>query len=455
MGQEKILYFDCSSGISGDMTLSALIGLDVDKEQFLAELAKLHLDGYRIEFETVERNAVRANHVKVVLTDTAHGHRNSHEHFGEHGHCHEHHGEHDHEHGHEHREGALAGHSHGHHEWEEAQIHHHEHRSFRDICEMISESDLTEDVKSLSLRIFTRVAEAEAKVHGKVIDEVHFHEVGAVDSIVDIVGCAILICMIKPDRVCSSVVSDGCGFIRCQHGLLSVPVPAVSEIFAVSKTIMRQIDVETELVTPTGAAIIAELSESYGTMPEMEIEKIGWGAGTKILPIPNVLKVYMGSCPNSGSRSEDENESDTDRRTLLTDEIAVLETNLDDCSGEMLGYAMNKLLGAGALDVFYTPIFMKKNRPAYRLTVLAKPEDEREMEELIFCHTTTIGIRRRREERSILKREKDTVQTPYGELEIKKVSVDGNERNYPEYESAVKLAEKYDVPLREIYTKIE
>lgn len=415
MEQKKILYFECSSGISGDMTLGALLDLGVDKEEFLTELEKLHLDGYRIEFETVKRNMVRANHVKVVLTESGH----------------EQHGEYHH--------GADE----EHHDWEEALSHHHEHRSFREIRRLIEDSGLAEDVKDLALRIFMRVAAAEAKVHGKPIGEVHFHEVGAVDSIVDIVGCAILICMIKPDKICASIVQEGHGFITCQHGILAVPVPAVSEILAASDAVVKQIDIETELVTPTGAAIITELAESYGMMPQMKIEKIGWGAGTKILAIPNVLKVYLGS------------QREELKQTAPGDEIAVLETNLDDCSGEMLGYAMEKLLSAGALDVFYTPIFMKKNRPAYKLTVLTKTEDTAKMENLIFRHTTTIGIRRRRETRSILERKKEVVQTSYGELEVKRVILEETQRQYPEYESAVMLAEKNKVPLREIYTEAE
>lgn len=402
MKEKKILYFECSSGISGDMTLGALLDLGLDKEEFLSEIGKLKLSGYRMEFETVERNGVRANHVNVMLT------------------------------GHDHAR--------------------HEHRSFRDIRKMIEESQLKEDVKDLALRIFTRVARAEAKVHGKPVDEVHFHEVGAVDSIVDIVGSAILVRMLNPDEIYASVVQDGHGFINCQHGLLSVPVPAVSEIFAASGTMVRQIDVETELVTPTGAAIIAELAESYGPMPVMKLEKIGWGAGTKILAIPNVLKVYLGSGEGEESGSRTQREADAKaKRWAAQDEITVLETNLDDSTGEMMGYAMERLLEAGALDVFYTPIFMKKNRPAYKLTVLAEAGEEEKLEELIFTHTTTIGIRKRREQRSILKREKASVQTPFGKLEVKRVKTPEGEETYPEYESGVKLAKSEQVPLKKIY----
>ena len=424
--REKILYFDCSAGISGDMTLGALIDLGADKKVFLTELEKLHLEGYEIAFETTQRNAITATHVNVILTgqEQAHDHTHIHEHIHDHGHTHEH--DHEHTHGHEH----SHDHEHG-----------HFHRSFRDIHQMIQNSELSKEVKDLSLRIFTRVARAEAKVHHKDMEEVQFHEVGAVDSIVDIVGSAILITMLKPDRICASVVQDGHGFVHCQHGMLSVPVPAVCEIFAESDALIRQIDVDTELVTPTGAAIISELADSFGTMPVMTIDKIGWGAGTKILKIPNLLKVTLGY-----------QETVSDNYTEQ-DEIMVLETNLDDCTGEMLGAAMEILMENGALDAFYTPIFMKKNRPAWCLTVLARPEDTEKMERLIFLHTTTIGIRRHLDQRRILKREKAVVPTAYGELQVKRVVLEDGYRDYPEYESAKKLAVETGKPLWEILKK--
>lgn len=413
---KKILYFDCASGISGNMTLGALLDLGADREAFLKELEKLGVEGYQVQITETEKNSIRATHVEVVVEgeepDGSHGHS---------GHDH-----HEHEHHHE------GGHTHA-----------HPHRNFVDIRALIAHSDLSENVKELSLRIFKRVAQAEAKVHGKTLDEVYFHEVGAVDSIVDIVGCAILIDQIRPDAVYASVVQEGHGFVRCQHGLLSVPVPATSEIFAASEAKMKQIDIEGELVTPTGAAIIAELAERFGTMPEMKTERIGWGAGTKNLSIPNILKVYQGF-------TEEEHTN-----WMQSDEIMVLETNLDDCSGEMMGYAMEKLMQAGALDVSFAPIVMKKNRPAYRMTVLIKPEQEMLMERLMFTYTTTIGIRKHLEKRSILKREKVSVTTAAGELEAKKVYLEDSVRVYPEYQSAVQLAEKQKKSLWEIYRSYE
>lgn len=402
MTGEKILYFDCASGISGDMTLGALLDLGADAGQFMEELKKLPLHGYEIKIGETQKNGIRARCVEVVADEAEQQVHTD-------GHCH----------------GDPHGHTHG-----------HPHRTYADIRRMIGQSALPEETKDLAQRIFRRVAEAEAKVHGKPAEDVHFHEVGAVDSIIDIVGCAILINMIRPHHIYASALHDGHGFVNCRHGLLAVPVPATTEILAAAGAHLQQIDVEGELVTPTGAAIIAELAESFGVMPAMKIERAGWGAGAKDLPIPNILKIYQGSAL---PRAEG-------------DEIAVLEANIDDCTGEMLGYAMDALMAAGALDVSYVPIFMKKNRPAYRLTVLARPEDEETLKHLIFRHTTTIGIRRRREKRSVLTREPVTVDTPYGKLKAKKVMVDGAARLYPEYESAVEAAQQSGKSLWEIYS---
>ena len=251
----KTLYFDCSSGISGNMTLGALLEIVGNENYLIEELKKLKVDGYKIEISKKIKNGITGTYVDVILQEEhSHGHNHDHEHE-----------------------------------------HHHEHRNLNDVYSIINNSTMDEKSKDLVKRIFERVAKAEAKVHNKTLEEVHFHEVGAIDSIVDIVGTAILINKINPDRIISSIVNDGYGFIECAHGTMSVPVPATSEIFANSKVKFRQIDVDTELVTPTGAAIIAELAEEFTTLPAMVTEKIGWGAGFKDLKIPNVLKVYYGN----------------------------------------------------------------------------------------------------------------------------------------------------------------
>lgn len=402
----KTLYFDCSSGISGNMTLGALLEIVGDENYLLEELKKLNVDGYKIEISKQVKNGITGTYVDVILE-------------------HEHH-HHDHEHEYEHNHNPEHDHGHEHH-------HHHEHRNLYDVNNIIDNSSLDENTKALAKRIFLRVAKAESKVHNKPLDEVHFHEVGAIDSIVDIVGTAILINKINPDKVIASVVNDGYGFIECAHGTMAVPVPATSEIFAASNVKFRQIDIDTELVTPTGAAIIAELVEDFTTLPAMVTEKIGWGTGSKNLKIPNVLKVYYGEI-------QEENQN-----------FVVMETNVDDCSGEILGYTSEKLFANGALDVFYTPIYMKKNRPAYRLSVACRKEDMFKLQNIIFKETTTIGIRYRFESRTELGREFVEIDTKYGKIRAKKVTNNGETYVYPEYESMKKIAEENNIPLKELY----
>lgn len=393
----KTLYFDCSSGISGNMTLGALLEIVGDEKYLLEELKKLNIDGYKIEISKQVKNGITGTYVNVIL---------------EHEHHHSHEDEHEHHH-HEH--------------------HHYEHRNLNDVNNIIDNSSLDNNTKDLAKRIFLRVAKAESKVHNKPLDEVHFHEVGAIDSIVDIVGTAILINKINPDKIISSIVNDGYGFIECAHGTMAVPVPATSEIFANSNVKFRQIDIDTELVTPTGAAIIAELAEDFITLPAMVTEKIGWGTGTKDLKIPNVLKVYFGEIQEN------------------SENFVVMETNIDDCSGEILGYTSEKLFENGALDVFYTPIFMKKNRPAYRLSVACRKEDMFKLQNIIFKETTTIGIRYRFENRTELGREFIEIDTKYGKIKAKKVTNNGETYVYPEYESMKKIAEEKNIPLKELY----
>ena len=380
----KTLYFDCSSGISGNMTLGALIEIVGDENYLINELKKLNVDGYHIEISKKVKNGITGTYVDVIL---------------------------------EHE-------------------HHHEHRNLDDVNKIIDNSSLDEKVKELAKKIFIRVANAESKVHNKPLEEVHFHEVGAIDSIIDIVGTAILINKINPEKVISSVVNDGHGFIECAHGMMSVPVPATSEIFAASNVKFKQIDIDTELVTPTGAAIIAELAEEFTALPEMTVEKIGWGTGSKELKIPNVLKVYCGEVERP------------------PEDIVVMETNIDDSTGELLGYTQELLFKNYALDVFFTPIFMKKNRPAYRLTVVCKKEDMRNLQRIIFRETTTIGIRYRYEYRTVLKRKMIELDTEYGKIKAKKVTNGEETYIYPEYESVKEIAEKNGRPLKELY-KIE
>lgn len=402
----KVLYFDCSSGICGNMTLGALLEIINDETYFLNEIKKLNVDGYKIEISKKDSYGINGTYVNVIVDgkdEYGHVHHLEHEH--------EHHHDHDHEHD-----------------------HHHEHRNLNDVNKIIDDSKLDDKTKELAKDIFLKVAKAESKVHGKPLDEVHFHEVGAIDSIIDIVGTAILINKINPDVIYSSVVNEGHGFIECAHGRMSVPVPATSEIFAAENVRFRQVDVDTELVTPTGAAIISSLAKDYTVMPEMKLEKVGFGAGFKDIGYSNLLKVYYG-------------ESDSPKS-----DIYVIETNIDDSNGEELGYTMEKLFEAGARDAFYTPIFMKKNRPAYKLDVICVKEDLDNLLEIIFRETTTIGARYYRVDRAELKREEVEIETKHGKIKGKKITTPKGETYiYPEYESMKKIAEEKGIPLKELY----
>ena len=405
----KTLYFDCSSGICGNMVLGALTDILGDDMYLIHELEKLNVDGYKVEISKKLSHGITGTYVNVIVDGV-----------DEYGHVH-----------------YLNSDNHNEHEHNDAHFHH-EHRNLADVNKIIDDSDLDNRVKDLAKRIFLRVAMAESKVHGKSLEDVHFHEVGAIDSIVDIVGTAILVCKINPDKIISSVVNEGHGFIECAHGTMSVPVPATSEIFANSKVKFRQIDVDTELVTPTGAAIIAELADDFRTIPEMTVSKVGWGAGTKELTIPNILKVYLGDFEESGNPSKFN--------------MYVIETNIDDSTGEELGYAMEKLFANGALDVFYTSIFMKKNRPAYRLEVICKEQDLVKLQNVIFKETTTIGVRYYKVDRTELTREFVEVDTKYGKIKAKKVVIpNGDIFVYPEYDSLRDCAVKNGIAIKELY----
>jgi len=391
----KTLYFDCFSGISGDMTLAALIDLGIDKDLLISELQKLNLAGWKIEFSNVAKHGIGAKQIDVILD--------------EHTHHHSHH--------HSHKE------------------HSHSHRTMADIALLIDNSSISEKAKDLAKRIFMRLAIAEAKIHGTTPDKVHFHEVGAVDSIIDIVSAAICLDILSPDRIYSSVLRDGYGFTKCQHGTIPVPVPAVVEMLATRGVNFRQTDIEGELLTPTGAAIILETAESFGTMPEMKILKTGYGAGKKDFSIPNVLRVVWGETSES----------------LHSDSITIIETNIDDTTPEILGYVMEKLFEAGAKDVFFTPIYMKKHRPATQLTVLCDEAQTPRMEQILFTETSTIGLRKYQAQRTCLPREIVKAATPYGEVQAKKVSFDSTTRLALEYDDARRLAREKNVPLIEIY----
>ena len=453
----KILYFDCATGISGNMAIGALLEI-CDGEQYLRdELAKLEVPGYQLNVIKRDSHGIDGTYVEVLEANTGipvdaihdgnknvgssatlglhHGHTHSHHHELDSSPEHHSHG-HYHDHNHDH---SLDNHCHNHQDDNDNNHNHnYVHRTYADIKQIIEGSGITEAAKDLSRSMFQKVAAAEAAVHGKPIDEVHFHEVGAIDSIVDIVSVAILMDYIKPDRVISSVVSDGYGTIKCAHGVLSVPVPATSMIYKNEHIRFKQIEVPTELVTPTGAAIISTFAESYGLMPEMNLNKIGIGVGSRNIGGPNTLRVFLG-------------EDVTAEGETQNGDIIVINSNIDDSSGEDLGYVLEKLMDAGALDVSYAPIFMKKNRPAYRLEVICRAETREKLSEIIFDETTTIGVRYYPVQREELTRVRTLVDTELGQIEAKQVStISGHTYTYPEYESMKSIASELGISMKSV-----
>jgi len=431
---EKILYLDCASGISGDMTVGALLDLGASREKLVRALDSLGVSGYHLHFGRTKKCGIDAYDFDVHLEEEEHHHDHEHGHEHEHSHDehdHEHH--HDHEHTHEHEHSHDHAHTHDH-------MHPHVHRNIHDIFEIIDRLDASDRVKNLARRmfeivavkemsvaIFQNVAKAEAKIHGKPVEQVHFHEVGAIDSIVDVISAAFCLEDLGIHRVVVSPLSEGHGFARCQHGLMPVPVPATANIAAAQGLELMLRDVEGEMVTPTGAAIAAAFRTEAALPKKYQIEKIGIGAGNKDFAHANILRAML----LTDKTVEVENGKDGHDESSMW----VMEANLDDCTGEALGYAMEVLLEAGARDVWYTPAYMKKNRPAYVLHVLTTAEKREELEQLVFSCTTTIGVRRYPVERTILPREVKEIQTRYGAAKVKICKRGGVDMCYPEYES--------------------
>ncbi len=375
----KIAYFDCLSGISGDMTLAALVDAGVDLAAIQAGIDSLGLPECRLVAAEVKRKGFRALHVTV-------------EHSPEHTHRHLHH-----------------------------------------ITAMIDRSRLTTPQKELATMIFGKLAQAEAKVHGSTIEKVHFHEVGAVDSIADIVGAAIGLDLLGVERIEASPVPTGRGFVEIAHGRCSIPAPATAELL--TGIPLAESSVEAELTTPTGAAILATLCDAFGPLPAMRIGRIGYGAGTRELTgQPNILRLIVG-------------ETVDDSPGL--DQVWVLETNLDDVSGELIGYCASRLWETGALDVYTTPIQMKKNRPGVILSVLCEAAEIEKIEAILFRETTTLGVRRWPVSRKKLDRRRHEVTTPWGAIDGVLALMPGHPPSFsPEYETCRRLAADQNVPLR-------
>ena len=384
-------YFDCFSGISGDMTLGALIGLGVPPAWLDAELSRLPLTGFRLTSTTVVRNGIRANLANVEIVESKKS------------------------------------------------------RNYKEIRAVIENCPLSETVKSTSLGIFEKLARAEAAIHGSAIEDVHFHELGGVDAIVDIVGTALGLEKLKIKKVTASTLPLGSGFVSCQHGKLPVPAPATLEILKAVPVFGTE--TASELVTPTGAAILAFLAESFGPLPEMKIQKTGYGAGQRELQDrPNLLRVIAGTPTNLKSDLMD---------GLLSDQIIILETCVDNMNPEMFSFLMERLFEDGALDAYWISVHMKKNRPGTMVQVLCKEDRKEILIQRLLAETTSLGVRHYKAHRRLLARDELTIATSFGEIQVKRIKdPDGNTRLMPEYEACRKIALQKNIPLRVVYDTI-
>lgn len=382
----KTAYIDCIAGASGDMLLGALIDAGLPAAALEAELAKLHIDDFHLHFSKVSKNGFGATKVDV--------------------HAHDHAPE----------------------------------RHLREIREIIEKSEVSQTVKDRAMRVFTRICEVEAGIHGMSVDEVHLHEVGGVDAIVDVVGVLAGVELLGIERVVVSPLPMGRGFVKGAHG--QIPLPAPATIGLLKGVPVYGSPIERELVTPTGAALLVELADAWGPMPAMTLREVGYGAGTRDLVIPNVLRIMSGDSSATGP--------------WLTETITVLETHLDNDRGDTIGHAFQRLMAEGALDVVSIPAQMKKDRPAHVVKVLAKPEDADRLERILFEETSTLGIRRSDTRRDALHRHFDTVETRFGPIQVKIAHLPGGGlRATPEFEDCRKAAEQHGVSLHAVTHEAE
>jgi hypothetical protein len=416
----RIAYLDCFSGISGDMFLGALIDAGLPASVFEEAVAALNV-GAKLEISRVNRSGISATKIDVIVNGQKDRPREAHiapslsRDHSPHEHMHDHHH-------------ADRQHAHG--------------RGLTEIREIITDaSGLSEPVKKTAIAIFEKLGAAESKIHNVPIEKIHFHEVGAVDALVDIVCAAIGVEALGVDELICSPLNVGSGTVQCAHGTFPIPAPATVELLKGAPVYSS--GPQAELVTPTGAAIVAALAKHFESFPAMKIEKSGYGAGTRDFPgHANVLRITVGEAASASS-------ADKSVRATQSDTVIVLEANLDDLNPQVFGYVMDRLLEAGALDVFGTAAQMKKNRPGTLLTVLAKPQDADQLTKIIFAETTTLGVRRREEQRQVLARRWQTVSTRFGEIRIKIANLNGTETSYaPEYEDCRRIAAEHRVPLK-------
>jgi len=387
----KIAYFDCFSGISGDMTIGALLDAGLKIETLEEELKKLGFSGYQLEVKKVVKKGISATQFKVKI-----------------------------------KEKGVE-------------------RRFKDILTILEKSKLDEEIKNETKKIFFNIAQAESKIHQKDIDKIHFHEIGGLDSIIDVTSAVIGTKTLGIEEIHSSALPVGKGFVKCAHGVIPIPAPATLELLKNIPTYCGGI--ESEMITPTGAAIISTLAKSFGKRPLMKIERIGYGAGEKEFTIPNLLRVSIGE-----KILKDENFKDG----YVSDEAVLIETNIDDMNPEFYDYIMDQLFSQGALDVFLAPIQMKKNRPAHMLSIIVYEQNLNEILEVLFSESTTLGVRIREIKRLRLAQQNFIAETKYGKIRVKVGMFKGEIKNIaPEYEDCKKIAKQHKVPLKEIYDEVK
>jgi len=464
-------------GASGNMVMAALYELLTDKAEFRAKIERLNLPNVKIKYNDVVKCGIKGTHISVVVDgveeESQDVHNHNHTDTDNHNHDHLH----DCNPVHDDRSDICKHHTHSHHAHKHPHTHDGKRYGYNDILALISNLDLSDKVKDSAIGVYKIIGEAEAKVHGVSLEEIHFHEVGSIDAVVDVVGCSLLIDMLDVTSVITSPVHVGFGMVRCEHGVLPVPAPATAEILNGIPVYSGQI--EGELCTPTGAALLKYFSDSFGAMPPMLVEIIGYGMGTKDFEAANCLRAFLyedaekGSCshfttftlhdtdePSPRSNNTDEPSPCSAPRSAEAEEPSLCFTvyeiscNLDDMTPEAIGAAFEILLECGALDVYTTPIMMKKNRPAVMLSCLCTEELHDELAKLMLKHTTTLGVRMIKHQRMILNRTTETVQTEYGDIKVKRAQGFGITKQKPEYDDVQKAARKHDLPYQTVYEEV-
>ena len=414
----KTLYLECVMGAAGDMLTAALLELTEDRQAFIDRMNALRLPGVRVCAEPAVKCGITGTHMKVTVNGVE-------EEAGD-----DHHHDHDHDHHHDH---SHEDHDH-HHDHEDDHHHEHHHASMADIDALIDSLAVSEQVKADAKTVYALIAEAESKVHGRPVTEIHFHEVGTMDAVADVVGVCLLMEQLAPEQVIASPVHTGSGHVHCAHGILPVPAPATALILEGIPSYSA--GVKGELCTPTGAALLKHFVSRFGDRPVMSVSAVGYGMGKKDFDRANCLRAFLGE-------SEGERE-----------QITKLECNLDDMTGEDIGFATEQLLAAGARDVFTQPVYMKKNRPGILLSVICLPEEADRLAEVMMKHTTTLGIRRQDMSRYALRRRVETVSTAHGEVRVKRAAGMGAERVKPEYEDLAAIAREKGLSLDDVRREI-